>query len=85
MKSCSTVLARPLQRGGAKGIQSVPFIVRIRLDDEEVAKRLPAGATGTAAIYNRSGQADPYHSKGPAAPDCHPQLCQSILSQDRRA
>jgi RND family efflux transporter MFP subunit len=34
-----------------KGIQSVPFVVRVRLDDTEFAKLLPAGATGTAAIY----------------------------------
>jgi multidrug resistance efflux pump len=34
-----------------KGIQSVPFVVRVRLDDTEFAKSLPAGATGTAAIY----------------------------------
>ncbi|KRR09102.1 RND transporter [Bradyrhizobium jicamae] len=34
-----------------KEIQTVPFVVRVKLDDEEFAKRLPAGATGTAAIY----------------------------------
>ena len=34
-----------------KDIQSVPFVVRVRLDDTEFAKSLPAGATGTAAIY----------------------------------
>ena len=28
-----------------------PFVVRIRLDDQALADRLPAGATGTAAIY----------------------------------
>jgi len=32
-------------------VQSVPFVVRFRLDDEEVARRLPAGSTGLAAIY----------------------------------
>ncbi|QRM31310.1 HlyD family secretion protein [Microvirga sp. VF16] len=32
-------------------IQSAPFVTRIRLDDPEVARRLPAGSTGTAAIY----------------------------------
>jgi RND family efflux transporter MFP subunit len=32
-------------------VQAAPFIVRIRLDDQEVAKRLPAGSTGLAAIY----------------------------------
>jgi RND family efflux transporter MFP subunit len=34
-----------------KGIKSVPFVVRVRLDDTDFAKSLPAGATGTAAIY----------------------------------
>ena len=34
-----------------KGIQSLPFVVRIRLDDAEFARALPAGATGEAAIF----------------------------------
>jgi len=34
-----------------KGIQSAPFIVRVRLNDAEFARRLPAGSTGTAAIF----------------------------------
>lgn len=32
-------------------LQAAPFLVRIKLDDPEVAKRLPAGSTGLAAIY----------------------------------
>jgi hypothetical protein len=28
-----------------------PFVVRVRLDDENFASNLPAGATGTAAIF----------------------------------
>jgi RND family efflux transporter MFP subunit len=32
-------------------IQAVPFVVRVKLDDPEVARRLPAGSTGLAAIY----------------------------------
>jgi RND family efflux transporter MFP subunit len=32
-------------------VQSAPFVVRVRLDDDEFASRLPAGATGTAAIF----------------------------------
>jgi RND family efflux transporter MFP subunit len=32
-------------------IQSLPFVVRIRLDDQEFAAKLPAGSTGTAAIF----------------------------------
>jgi len=34
-----------------KDIPSAPFVVRIRLDDTEIARRLPAGSTGDAAIY----------------------------------
>jgi multidrug resistance efflux pump len=32
-------------------IQSAPFVVRITLDDQEVARRLSAGSTGLAAIF----------------------------------
>jgi RND family efflux transporter MFP subunit len=32
-------------------IQSAPFVVRIRLDDAAIGPRLPAGSTGTAAIF----------------------------------
>ena len=32
-------------------VQSAPFIVRIKLDDQAVAQRLPAGTAGTAAIF----------------------------------
>jgi RND family efflux transporter MFP subunit len=32
-------------------IQSAPFVVRIKLDDQDVARPLPAGSTGLAAIY----------------------------------
>jgi len=34
-----------------KAIEAAPFVVRVRLDDAAFAKALPAGATGTAAIY----------------------------------
>jgi RND family efflux transporter MFP subunit len=34
-----------------KEVQSAPFAVRVKLDDEEFARRLPAGSTGTAAIF----------------------------------
>jgi RND family efflux transporter MFP subunit len=32
-------------------VQAAPFVVRIKLDDEDVARRLPAGSTGLAAIF----------------------------------
>jgi multidrug resistance efflux pump len=35
----------------SKNIASVPFVVRIRLDDAEIAQRLPAGSTGDAAVF----------------------------------
>jgi len=32
-------------------VQAAPFVVRIKLDDQELTRRLPAGSTGLAAIY----------------------------------
>jgi multidrug resistance efflux pump len=32
-------------------VQSAPFVIRVKLDDAEVARRLPAGTAGDAAIY----------------------------------
>jgi RND family efflux transporter MFP subunit len=34
-----------------KAIEAAPFIVRVKLDDADVARKLPAGSAGTAAIY----------------------------------
>ena len=34
-----------------KAIEAAPFVVRVKLDDAEVARKLPAGSVGTAAIY----------------------------------
>lgn len=34
-----------------RAVEAAPFVVRVKLDDAEVARRLPAGASGTAAIY----------------------------------
>jgi RND family efflux transporter MFP subunit len=38
-------------------IQPAPFGVRVELDDGQTAARLPAGATGDAAIYTQSASA----------------------------
>jgi hypothetical protein len=35
----------------SKGIEAAPFVARIRLDDAALADGLPAGSTGTAAIF----------------------------------
>jgi len=32
-------------------VEAAPFVVRVKLDDADLARRLPAGSTGTAAIY----------------------------------
>src|SRR6195952_3416554 len=40
-----------------KEIQSAPFVVRVKLDDQDLAKRLPAGSTGTAAIFTEAVRA----------------------------
>lgn len=37
-------------------ILAAPFVVRFKLDDPEVGRRLPAGSTGTAAIYTNRVQ-----------------------------
>jgi RND family efflux transporter MFP subunit len=42
-----------------KSLQSVPFVVRVKLDDADAAKSLPAGAAGTAAIF--TGHVRPSH------------------------
>lgn len=34
-----------------RAVEAVPFVVRVRLDDTNVANRLPAGSTGAAAIF----------------------------------
>jgi RND family efflux transporter MFP subunit len=40
-----------------KGVQSMPFVVRVKLDDEGISKQLPAGSTGTAAIFTEAFKA----------------------------
>jgi multidrug resistance efflux pump len=35
----------------SKGIEAAPFVARIKLDDAVLADSLPAGSTGTAAIF----------------------------------
>jgi multidrug resistance efflux pump len=42
-----------------EGIEAVPFIVRVKLDNLDFVNRLPAGSTGTAAIY--TGHLKPTH------------------------
>ena len=32
-------------------VQAAPFVVRVRLDDADVARQLPAGSAGDAAIF----------------------------------
>ncbi len=32
-------------------VQAAPFVVRIKLGDDELAEKLPAGSTGDAAIF----------------------------------
>jgi hypothetical protein len=62
-------------------IQSAPFVVRVRLDDTAFANRLPAGATGTAAIFTE--HIKPAHVIRrvlQSAADRHSELRQSILN-----
>ena len=37
-----------------KAVESAPFVVRVKLDDPELSKWLPAGSTGTAAIFTEA-------------------------------
>jgi hypothetical protein len=62
-----------------KELEAAPFILRVKLEDQVVASRLPAGSAGTAAIYTDSVK--PTHPQGPAAADRHPELHQSVLSR----
>jgi RND family efflux transporter MFP subunit len=39
------------QAATPKQVQTAPFVVRVALDDPEIAKALPAGSTGEAAIF----------------------------------
>jgi hypothetical protein len=32
-------------------VETAPFVVRVKLDDDAAARRLPAGSTGLAAIF----------------------------------
>jgi len=66
-----------------KGIESAPFVVRVKLDDQEIAKRLPAGSTGTAAIFTEAVKPTHVIRKVPASTDSHPQLRQSVLINSR--
>ncbi|WP_436442223.1 hypothetical protein, partial [Enterococcus faecium] len=34
-----------------KAVQAAPFVARVKLDDAEIAARLPAGSAGEAAIF----------------------------------
>ena len=36
-----------------KEVESAPFVIRFKLDNESLARRLPAGSTGLAAITDR--------------------------------
>ena len=35
----------------SKAIEAAPFVARVKLDDADLASRVPAGSTGTAAIF----------------------------------
>jgi multidrug resistance efflux pump len=41
---------------GAVNVQAIPFGVRVALDDPAIAAQLPAGTTGTGAIYTDSAK-----------------------------
>ncbi len=51
LQAISTGQAQTSGTAVTPAIVSSPFVVRVRLDDTEFANSLPAGATGTAAIF----------------------------------
>jgi multidrug resistance efflux pump len=52
LQAISTGQAQPSGLAATpKGVQSAPFVVRVALDDPEIARKLPAGSTGEAAIF----------------------------------
>ena len=52
LQAISTGQAQPSGLAATpKGAQSAPFVVRVALDDPEIARKLPAGSTGDAAIF----------------------------------
>jgi hypothetical protein len=60
LQAIATGLAQPGGLAVAPSeIRSAPFVVRIRLDDEELTRRLPAGSTGLAAIFTDPVKASP--------------------------
>lgn len=44
-------LAPSGQAATPKNLAAAPFVVRVKLDDDTIARQLPAGAVGTAAIF----------------------------------
>ena len=69
----------------AAPLQSAPFVVRVKLDDEALARR-PAGRQrlATAAIFTEHVKVSPRHPQGPAAADRDPELRQPVLRRSRR-
>jgi hypothetical protein len=59
-------------------LEAAPFIVRVKLEDQALASRLPAGSVGSGNLY-RACEAHPFHPQGSAAADRDPQLHQSVL------
>ena len=55
-----------------KAIQAAPFVVRVKLDDAELADSLPAGSTGDGRDLHRSRQGRSRHPQGAAAADRDP-------------
>ncbi len=50
-QAISTGRCRPQFGRAIEGVEAAPFVARIRLDDTALADSLPAGSTGTAAIF----------------------------------
>lgn len=54
LQAVATGQAQPGGLAVAPGeVRTVPFVIRFTLDDADLGRRLPAGSTGTAAIYTQ--------------------------------
>ena len=63
-----------------KGVQSAPFVVRVKLDDQEFAKRLPAGEHRHGCHFHGACQGSSHHTQSHPAPDRHSELHKPILT-----
>ena len=63
-----------------KDVQAAPFVVRVKLDDDSVARQLPAGSAGDAAIFTDRIKAAHFIRKVLLRQTRDNQLCLAVLN-----